>query len=225
VNLGLVANTRVNFGTFELFAAGSSFTMSGGTVNLVQASVAATPVDYRVLSTAVNISGGTLNVGSVITAANFNFRIAGSTPSIVIDNTTNNKTATFLAQTLIYGNVTVNAGTTYDLNGFLVATLGSTFTNNGTVTGTTAGSRFYFLGNGLAQTYLIWERALLRPRKQSISPRGTGASCLFSLATQRLLGTGLTCRKATPPTYVGSGSPGIWNFTTSSSGASGEAAT
>ncbi|MEP6851014.1 MAG: G8 domain-containing protein [Acidobacteriota bacterium] len=152
INVGVVANTRSNFGTFELFSASASFTMTGGTFNLVQASTAATPVDFRVLA-ASNISGGVVNVGTSATAANFNFRLAGNTPSINVDNTTNNKTATFAAQTLIFGNLTVNTGTTANLNGFLVAVLGSTLTNNGTLTGTTANSRLYFLGTGLPQTY------------------------------------------------------------------------
>ena len=154
MNLGIVSNTRSNFGTFELFSGTSSFTMSGGTVNLIQATVAATPVDYRVLSNPVNFSGGTLNVGTGATATNFNFRISGNTPNLVIDNTTNNKTVTFIATTTNRGTVLVNTGTTYNLNGFLVATAGATFTNNGTVTGTTANSRMYWLGAGVAQTYM-----------------------------------------------------------------------
>ena len=152
VNVGIVGNTRSNFGSFELFSSSSSFTMSGGAINLVNATVAATPVDYRVLSGTVNFSGGTLNVGTAATATNFNFRISGSPPNLIIDNTTNNKTATFIAQTLIRGTVLVNTGTTYSLNGFLVSTSGATFTNNGTVTGTTAGSRMYW-GGTVAQTY------------------------------------------------------------------------
>ena len=91
--------------------------------------------------------------GPALTAVNFNFRISGNTPSMVVDNTTNNKTATFIAQTLIHGNTTVPTGTTFALNGFLVAPTADpgfvrTFTNNGTITGNIAGSRLYFLGTG-----------------------------------------------------------------------------
>ena len=38
-------------------------------------------------------TGGTLNVGTAATATNFNFRVQGQMPNVVIDNTTNNKTA------------------------------------------------------------------------------------------------------------------------------------
>jgi hypothetical protein len=155
VNVGVVANTRSNFGTFELFSTNSTFNFTGGVLNLVQASVGATPIDYQVLSANDHITGGTLNVGTAATATNFNFRIRGFTPALVIDNTNNAKTATFTLQTIISGNVTVNPGTTFALNGFLVATRGGTFTNNGTVTGTLSGSRFYFydtIGTPLSYT-------------------------------------------------------------------------
>ncbi|MEP7074790.1 MAG: hypothetical protein ABI878_03185 [Acidobacteriota bacterium] len=153
INVGTAANTRSNFGTFEVFSTSSTFSMTGGTFNLIQTAVAATPVDFRVNALS-NITGGTVNVGTSATATNFNFRLSGSTPGVVIDNTTNAKTATFLAQTLVAGNLTINTGATANLNGFLVGILGSTVSNNGTLTGTTAGSRLYFLGTGAAQTYL-----------------------------------------------------------------------
>jgi hypothetical protein len=160
INLsGLAANTRSNFGSFELFSSGSSFTMSGGTVNLINATIAATPVDYRVLSATINVTGGVLNVGTAATATNFNFRISGNTPAMTIDNTTNNKTATCIAQTLMRGNVLVNPGATLAINGFLAAPTAEfgntrTFTNNGTITGNLVGSRFYFLGLGAGSGHI-----------------------------------------------------------------------
>jgi hypothetical protein len=157
-----VGNTRSNFGSFELFSTTSIFIMSGGTFNLIQAATPATPIDWQVRSVPT-ITGGTLNVGTAATATNFNFRIRGTTPSIVIDNTTNNKTATFTAQTLIRGNTTINAGTTFALGtgttGFLVAPTAEggatrTFTNNGTITGNLTGSRLYFLGTGAGSGHI-----------------------------------------------------------------------
>jgi hypothetical protein len=152
VNVCTVGQSSNSFGSFELFSTSSSFTMSGGTINLVQASTAATtPIDFDVLSSTVNYSGGTLNIGTAATATNFNFRINGNTPAIVIDNTTNNKTATIRAQTVVFGSTTVSTGTTLNLNGFLFAQIGN-LTNNGTVSGNTTGSRLYFAGS-TAQTY------------------------------------------------------------------------
>ena len=42
VNVGTVGNNQSSFGTFELFSASSTFTMSGGTINIVQASTGST---------------------------------------------------------------------------------------------------------------------------------------------------------------------------------------
>lgn len=145
-------NTRSNFGSFELFSTTSIFNMSGGTINLIQASVGATPIDWQVRSNTVNITGGTVNVGTGATVTNFNFRITGTITNMVVDNTTNNKTATFVGQTLIRGTSTINPGTTFALNGFLVAPTSTgqaaNVINNGTITGNTAGSRLYFLNQG-----------------------------------------------------------------------------
>ncbi len=142
---GLAGNTRSSFGSFELFSTGSAFNMSGGEINLINASVAATPIDFQVRA-AMNVTGGVVNVGTAATATNFNFRFRGAAPAITIDNTGNPKTLTFTAQTLIYGNVTVNTGTTFAINGFLVAPFGgaTSFVNDGDVTGNTASSRLYF---------------------------------------------------------------------------------
>ena len=49
LNVGTVGNNVSNFGTFELFSTSvlGSFTMSGGTINIVNPSTGATKVDYR----------------------------------------------------------------------------------------------------------------------------------------------------------------------------------
>lgn len=147
VNVGTVANTRSNFATFELFSTTSTFNMSGGEINLIQAAVAATPIDYQVLSVST-ITGGTLNVGTAATLTNFNFRIRGNAPALVVDNTTNAKTATFTAQVNTFLNVTVNSGSTINTGSFVWLVIGATITNNGTILVPTSGSRFYLLGTG-----------------------------------------------------------------------------
>jgi hypothetical protein len=156
INVGTLGNTVSNFGSFELFGSTSVSNFNGGTINLINAATVGTLVDFRVNGALIggaqsNATPTVLNVGTAATATNFNFRISGHTPSIVIDNTANNKTATFIAQTQVHGNVTVNPGTTYAINGtfnIIHADPGfiRTFTNNGTITGNLAGSRFYFLG-------------------------------------------------------------------------------
>ena len=152
VNVGSVPNTRSGFGAFELFNPSSTFNMSGGTINLIQASIAVTPIDYQVPAIS-NITGGTLNIGTAATAVNFNFRIRGNTPAINVDNTVNGKTATFTTPGLIAGNVNIPAGAAVALNGFAVA-FGGSVVNDGTITGNSAGSRFYWTGvTASAPTY------------------------------------------------------------------------
>ncbi len=132
VNIGVVANTRSNFGAFELFSTTSTFTMSGGTINLVQATIAATPIDMQVRSGTISVTGGVVNVGTAATATNFNFRLRANIPNVVIDNTTNPKTATATAQINLQGTTTISSGSNLVINGFTCLVIGPTITNNGT---------------------------------------------------------------------------------------------
>jgi hypothetical protein len=152
LNVGTVGNSQSNFATFELFSASSTFNMSGGTINLVQASTGATQIDYQNLAVST-VTGGTLNVGTSATVTKFTFNLRGSVPNLVIDNTTNNKSATATALITLLGSTTIKPGTTLTINGQTCLILGPTFTNNGTLTGTAASTRFYFLGGLGATTY------------------------------------------------------------------------
>ena len=100
INVTTVGNATTSSPGFG-FTGASIFAMSGGTINLVQASTGATPLDYQVGSTAL-ITGGTVNVGTAATATNFTFRMQGQMPNVVIDNTTNNKTANCSGQTNVW---------------------------------------------------------------------------------------------------------------------------
>jgi hypothetical protein len=144
-NVGQISNTAA---CFDLPAT-SSFTMSGGIILLQQASTASiSPLDYQVLSSTINITGGTLNVGSPNTTTNFNFRIRGNAPGIFIDGNTNPKTATLVNNLSVFANTTIAPGSTLNLNGFTYAQAGTFLFNNGTILGNTAGSRLYFAGAG-----------------------------------------------------------------------------
>ena len=135
--------------------------ISGGTINLVQANTSGS-ADYNETGTMV-FSGGTLNVGTAATSTNFIFRVQGQTPNVVIDNTTNNKTMNLSGQLNVWGNLTINTGTTVNLNPGTTQTLlqiGPTITNNGAIVVNTnntgalnfAGSQ-QTLGGGYAQSY------------------------------------------------------------------------
>ncbi|MFL6253855.1 MAG: beta strand repeat-containing protein, partial [Pyrinomonadaceae bacterium] len=157
VNACTVGNTSSLTASFGLTSTTSLFNMSGGSINLVQINSNATAtsrLDYQVSSTA-NVTGGTLNVGTAATTGNtgnFDFRIRGQVPALVINNTTNAKNVIFTAQTNTFGNTTIPAGSTVNTQSFIWLIVGDTITNNGTITVPTSLSRFYFLGNN-AQTY------------------------------------------------------------------------
>ena len=146
VNVSTIGNAATT-PSFGFTSATSIFNMSGGAINLVQANTNATPLDYQVSSTA-NITGGTLNVGTAATATNFIFRIRGQVPGLVIDNTTNNKSVLLSAQTNTFGDVLIKTGTSLNTQANIWLVIGTTITNNGTITVPTSGARFYFLGTG-----------------------------------------------------------------------------
>ncbi len=133
--------------------------MSGGSINLVNSN-GLTTADYNQTGTMV-YTGGTLNVGTGATAGNFNFRAQGQAPNVVVDNTANNKTLFVPAQLNVWGNLTINPGTTLNLAGaFTLLQIGPTITNNGAIVATTnnsgtvnfAGS-LQALNGGYVQTY------------------------------------------------------------------------
>jgi hypothetical protein len=159
VNVNTIGNASSLTASFGLTSTASAFNMTGGNINLVQINsnaTAANRLDYQVSSVA-NVTGGTLNVGNGTTtgnAGNFDFRIRGQVPNLVIDNTTNAKNVLFTAQTNTLLNTTIPTGSTVNAGANIWLVVGDTVTNNGTITVPTSGGRFYFLGTGTnAQTY------------------------------------------------------------------------
>ena len=136
VNVSTVGNGAATPSFGFTGGTGVVMNMSGGTINLVQASTNAAPLDYNQTGTMV-YSGGTLNLGTAATATNFVFRVQGQMPAVVIDNTTNNKTANLSAQGNVWGNLTIPTGTTLNLNSFTLLQIGPTITNNGAIVVTT----------------------------------------------------------------------------------------
>ncbi len=158
VNVCTVGNASSLTQSFGLTSATTTFNMSSGTINLVQINSTATAAnrrDYSVLGIA-NITGGTLNVGTAATtgnAGNFDFRIGGQVPALVLNNTTNNKNVILISQMNTFGDVTVNTGCSINAGANIWLIVGSMITNNGTITIPTSGGRFYFLGGNGPQTY------------------------------------------------------------------------
>lgn len=158
INVNLLGNTSTN-ASFGLVSTSNTINISGGYINLVNRNTNASPLDFSLYGSTVNITGGTLNIGTAATATNFDFRIQGTVPSLVIDNTTNAKTALLNAATILRGNIFVSAGTTLNCQTNSIQLIGNTnqtgnIVNNGLITNTSATgvNRFSFVGAFGAQT-------------------------------------------------------------------------
>ncbi|HEU5066127.1 MAG TPA: hypothetical protein VFT86_09695, partial [Gaiellaceae bacterium] len=110
--------------------------MSGGSINLVNSN-GLTTADYNMAGTMV-YTGGVLNIGTAATATNFTFRAQGQAPSVVVDNTTNNKNLVLSGQLNVWGTTTIKPGTTVNLTssatvGQTLLQIGPTVVNNGAI--------------------------------------------------------------------------------------------
>jgi uncharacterized repeat protein (TIGR02543 family) len=152
INVSTIGNASSTTASFGLTSTSNTINISGGTINLVQRSTGATPLDYSLSGTA-NITGGVLNIGTDATATNFEFVIAGKTPNLVVDATTNTKSVKLYARVDVFGNVTLPASSQLNLQTYLFIIWGNVnqighFSNDGTVinTSATGATVFYFAG-------------------------------------------------------------------------------
>lgn len=153
-------NSTATLACFDLgTSASSTVTISGGTIIIRRASTAASgPRDYRhQAGPTANVTGGTLQLGDASSpAAVQNFALAGLMPNLVITNTTGAHTATFQTPSGFNNvtlNVTINPTTTLNIGNFTYLFNGTSFTNNGTLTGNGASSNFVFFRTGVPITY------------------------------------------------------------------------
>ncbi|MFT3704467.1 MAG: T9SS type A sorting domain-containing protein [Agriterribacter sp.] len=138
VTVGLFANTAAAAGMFTTVAA-NNFVVSGGTIVLQNNNTFATsPIDYNVASTTLNITGGILQVGNASTPASATFKIQGSTPSLVLNNSSGNNPGTTISAALtVLGDITLNGSGTFTKGAFpLTITGNSGAPGNLTVSGT-----------------------------------------------------------------------------------------
>lgn len=122
VNVGVVGNSRSNFGSFELFNTASAFTMSGGTINVVTPSSAAIRVDFQVRSTAFAITGGQVVFGPPGSPSPASYTVIGG----------------------LIPAFTINASKTLNVNNGALFLRGTSVTNNGAIVSSGANARFDF---------------------------------------------------------------------------------
>lgn len=131
--------TSGSTGSFDISAAGSSFTMSAGTIIIRREnSSTGTAVDYRNVAGTVNITGGTVQFGNNASPSGETYNIGATTggtnvlPNVVI-NQTNPPTVSLQRPTVIQGSLTINSGSTFVATGYAL-TISGDWTNNGTFT-------------------------------------------------------------------------------------------
>ena len=130
-------STNPTFAGFDLGAVGSTFTMSGGTIVIRNATSA--PSDYLNSSSAAMVSGGTLQIGDATTANAQVFRLQSAHPvgNLLISNATSQAVKPTVQLTSsglsVIEDITIQPGTTLDAKGFNIS-LGGNWTSSGIFT-------------------------------------------------------------------------------------------
>ena len=107
VNVAMVGNSRGDYGSFEIFDSESSFTMSGGTINVINRNTGVPSIDYQVNADAANVTGGLLNIGGAGSPAGTAYRVNGSTPNLQVNA---NRSLLVLDSLFMLGQSVVNLG-------------------------------------------------------------------------------------------------------------------
>jgi hypothetical protein len=134
-------STHPTFAGFDLGVVGSSFTMSGGSIVVRNATSA--PADFLNNSSIANVTGGTLQIGDLSTISNPTIRIQSTRPigNLLVFNAT----AQLITSGLnVDAAIIIKPGKTLNANGLNI-TLGGNWINEGTFTG---GNSVTFNGSG-----------------------------------------------------------------------------
>ena len=155
-----MGNASTTLASFDLGTGVGTTNITGGTIIIQLANTAASgPRDYRNqsgLTGTTTVTGGTVQLGNAASGAAKAFSIAGVFPNLVIDNTSANHSATFLAPAVfnnVTRNITINTGTTLNIGNNVFLMNGTTLTNNGTLTANGASSNFVWFLTTAPQTY------------------------------------------------------------------------
>jgi len=195
INVSLQTVTNGNWRCFFIDNANADFTMSNGTINIIQTNSANREVQIDCDEAHTHITGGTLNIGTSATVGDFNFEIQGRMPNTVVDNTSNIKTAitrgtcyfydnltvngifryrdASWSNVYVYGNLTVNVGGTYQVYQLITANrsnrlyLYGNLINDGTFDG------YYFDGTNESRLFAYFQGT------SNATVTGSGAICDF----------------------------------------------
>lgn len=138
VNATTVGNTGSNTAGFGITNSASTFTMSGGTIALVLPNTNTTAtnrLDYFNNAGTVIITGGTVEMGSILSGSSKLFLIKGSTPNLVMTNSGGNHSCNLTGNLTVYGNLSLNGTGSFSNNNFSLnmAGMSSSFPGNITI--------------------------------------------------------------------------------------------
>ncbi len=142
-------STDPTYGCFDLGAVGSTFTMSGGTLIIRNATSA--PADFVNASSISTVTGGTLQIGdaSSLNAQLIRIQTSGIIGNLLVSNATSQgvkPSAKLVTSGLnVIGNLTLQSGTTLIADGLNISTSGN-WVNNGTFS--SGGNTVSFTGAG-----------------------------------------------------------------------------
>jgi uncharacterized repeat protein (TIGR01451 family) len=160
ITVNTIGNASATLGSFDLGTSTlSSISVTGGTI---VTQINATAIDYRMQAGAgiVSLPGGTLQLGNAASGAAKTFNLRGVLPNLtVVTNTSAGHSGVMSTTTVTYvnigQNINVNSGATFNINNVNFFMFGTSFTNNGTLTGSGANSNFIWQdpGGSPVQTY------------------------------------------------------------------------
>ncbi|TAE89451.1 MAG: hypothetical protein EAY81_02385, partial [Bacteroidetes bacterium] len=174
INIATVGNSINGSPSFGFTNANSFVNWSGGTLNLVQRATGTTTLDYWMgpFNTGnATITGGTLNIGAVGTINNFDFRLRGDAPTVIIDTAINNKSVTLAAQLNVMKKLILPQGSRLTLSGSTLRFAGDSIRSNGIIDGRISGSTMLFASTLSNQIY-----------------SGTGTDTIISLVNRNTFG-------------------------------------
>ncbi|MFD1003583.1 T9SS type A sorting domain-containing protein [Ohtaekwangia kribbensis] len=149
VSVGRDNATVTTRGVFEILNTGSSFTMSGGTLQIVRTSGSTSIADLYLQPASYSVTGGTVEIGTGATSQTVDINSIIPVYNVTVTGTTNAARLEYNPLTL-YGSLTINSGNIFNANTLNVSIAGNFVNANATsTTGTTVGG---FQAGSVSQT-------------------------------------------------------------------------
>lgn len=134
MNVATVGNALSNTPCFSISNSPSEFYISGGTICIVNANTSTgTKIDYNILTSLANITGGTLQLGNASSGAARTFIIKSVTPNIVLNNASAGHSCNLAGDLTVKGDLVLNGTGTFSTNGYNLTLTGLDATYQGNI--------------------------------------------------------------------------------------------